>query len=554
MSSPSRLLRLLIIPALVLAGLAPAAASAPSIVVDGSQLRTDVPALVENDRVLVPLRGVFEQLGAAVSYDAGSQTASASLGSRSVRVTVGASTAYVNGKPYDLDVGAREFAGRVMIPLRFVAQSLGASVDYDASSDTIAIVSGQQQGNFAAMTSGPPMAVASHMGQGPSIEDERPDSGTITGSEYPSIYARFDGGSSAVDPSTVRVTVDGADVTGSSTISSAYVDYTPTSPLLTGQHTVSITGAADDGAPLDTSWSFRVDAGTVSDYTSTNFANGFDPYGYGYGYGYGGFGGAGWPVHGYGQFGWYPPGFSLFTPGSLFYVSGGTIGVVFVSLFLPSGHGVFTISGLPGTYPLNPWLGNPGWYWGTAQVPLGVTAHNATLAARFESAGGHKFVVHSSAPIEIMGMRKSLPANLRYAVMPHLVNHPTSLRNAVVFERLLPAHAVALHPVDGGARTGGWHNGSVAPVVAHAPPTVTHGSPGSGAHPEPVVRPEPGMRFAPAPIRPAEHPIAHPIGPVMHPLGPMPQPGEPIERFPMTQWQFQAPVHAPASGVSASPK
>jgi len=554
MSAPSPLLRLLVIPALVVAALAPAVASAPSILIDGSQLRTDVPALLEDGRVLVPLRGVFERLGAAVSYHADTQTASATLGSRTVQVTVGSSTAYVDGKAYDLDVGAREFAGRVMIPLRFVAQSLGASVDYDSASDTIVVVSGLQPGNFAAMTSGPPIAAASHIGQGPSVEDERPDSGTITGSEYPSIYARFDGGSSAVDPSTVRITVDGADVTGSSTISSAYVAYTPTSPLLTGQHTVSITGAADDGAPLDSSWSFRVDAGTVSDYTSTNFANGFDPYTYGYGYGYGGFGGAGWPVHGYGQFGWFPPGFSLFTPGSLYYVSGGMIGVVFVSLLLPSGHGVFTISGLPGTYPLNPWLGNPGWYWGTAQVPFGVIAHNATLAARFQSAGGQKFIVHSSAPLEIMGARRSPPATLRYAVMPRLVNHPTSLRTAVVFERLLPRHTVAMHPAGGEVSTGGWHNGPASPVVAHAPPTVVRGSPSGGMHAEPVVRSDPGLRFAPAPIRPAEHPIAHPIGPAMHPFEPMPQLGAPLERFPMTQWQFQAPGGAPASGVAARPK
>ncbi|HEV2037353.1 MAG TPA: hypothetical protein VGQ96_02010, partial [Candidatus Eremiobacteraceae bacterium] len=52
---------------LVLATLAPAAAAVPSIVIDGARLPADVPALVSGDHVLVPLRGVFERLGARVS-------------------------------------------------------------------------------------------------------------------------------------------------------------------------------------------------------------------------------------------------------------------------------------------------------------------------------------------------------------------------------------------------------------------------------------------------------------------------------------------------------
>jgi hypothetical protein len=384
----SALKRSLLAAAIVLGSLAPAFASAPSIVIDGSSLPADVPALVADGRVLVPLRGVFEQLGAKVSYDAASQTAAASMDGKLVQVTVGSRAAYVDGKRDDLDVGAREFAGRVMIPLRFVAESLGVSVDYDGPSNTVVIVSGHKPGSFAVMTSGPSRLASSTAGRGPSVEDQRPNSGSVVGSEFPSIYARFSGGSSAVDPASVRILVDGADVTGSSTISSAYLSYTPTSPLMTGLHSVTITGNTDDGATFTSGWSFRIDAGSVSDYTSTSFTGGALGYNYGYGpYGYGGWGGFGWPVHGFGPFGFFPPGFSLFTPGSLFVVSGGVISVVFVSQFFPSGSGVFTISGFPGNFPLTPWLGNPGMFWGVAQVPFGVTAHQAIIAARFETPG-----------------------------------------------------------------------------------------------------------------------------------------------------------------------
>ena len=75
--------------AIVLGSIGPALASAPSIVIDGSSVPADVPALVSDGRVLVPLRGVFERLGASVSYDAVSQSASASMG---VRLRNGSST------------------------------------------------------------------------------------------------------------------------------------------------------------------------------------------------------------------------------------------------------------------------------------------------------------------------------------------------------------------------------------------------------------------------------------------------------------------------------
>ena len=544
----SRFHPFLLAAAIALGTIGPALASAPSIVIDGSTVPADVPALVSDGRVFVPLRGVFERLGARVSYDAASQTALASLDGKVVQVTVGSTVAHVDGRRYDMDVAAREFAGRVMIPLRFVAQALGANVDYDGPSNTVVIVSGMRPGSFAAMTSGPNEISAARTGHAPSIEDQHPSSGTVVGSEYPSIYARFDGGSSAVDPASVRVMVDGADVTGSSTISSAYVSYTPSSPLLTGLHSVTITGNADDGTTFTSGWSFRIDAGTVSDYTSTSFTGGDLGYNYGYGqYGYGGWGGFGWPVHGFGPFGFSPPGFSLFTPGSLFFVSGGVIGVVFVSQFFPSGNGVFTISGFPGTFPLTPWLGNPGMFWGTAQVPFGVTAHQAIIAARFQTPGGRKFIVHSMAPLEILGTRKSLPPSLHYAVLPRLVNHPTSLHNAVVFERMIPEHVTMLHAVRSiQPQHIGWENAPSSPAVAHAP-IMVRGEP--GVHGQPVA-----IHPVAAPGMPVAHPIVHPvIHPVIHPPQTMPVVAPGMQRFPMMQWQFQAPSH-PAIPVTGTQK
>jgi hypothetical protein len=517
----------------------PARAVAPSIVVDGYSLPADVPALVSGDHVLVPLRGVFERLGAKVDFDPSTQTASASLNGMMVQVVVDSRTAHVNGAERTLEVGAREVAGRVMIPLRFVAQSLGVSVDYDEASNTVVIVSGQRPGNFAAMVSGPDLTVPAKAA--PNVEDERPTQGELIGSQYPSIYARFAGGSSAVTPTSVRLSVDGADVTDAATISSAYISYTPNTPLLTGQHTVAVTGSSDDGTTFSSSWAFRVDAGSSADYTTGTYSAGYSgSLGWG-GAPFGGFGG-------FGRFGFSPPGFSVFTPGPLFFVSGNIIEVIFVSRFFPFGNAFFNISGFPGTFALSPWLGNPGFFWGFCRVPFGVTARNAVIAARFTTPDGHHVVVHSTAPMQIEGERTSLPASLHYAVMPHLIGRPDSPRHLVYFRRVDPGTNQAIRPGEPG--TSGrppamhigneLHPGHNPPVISHPGQVTTHPTP-VVVHPviHPVIRPEPGFGH-PAPV------VGHPV-PVMEPM--------PLGRPPtITQWQIVAPARPEMPVVPIKPK
>ncbi len=465
--------------------------SSPTIVIDGTRLSSDVPALVSGDHVLVPLRGVFEQFGALVSFDETTGWATASLNGTTVAVAVGSRNARINGEPKAMDVAAREIAGRVMIPLRFVAQALGVSVDYDAQSSTVVIVSGFKQGSFAAYAGGPVSTVASRVA--PSVENMRPASGEIIGSQYPSIYARFNGGTSAVNPSTVQMQVDGIDVTDQSTISSAYVSYTPLTALQSGLHNVYVTGQAEDGTPFTQSWVFRVDAGSSSDYTIGS-------------YGGAGFGssdlGFGWPW--FPRFHFSPPGFSVFTPGPLFFVSGGVIEVIFVSRFFPFGNGFFTITGCPGQFALTPWVGNPGFFWGFMQVPFGMSAHNAMIAAHFTMADGRQVLVRATAPVEIEGQRTSLPSSLRYAVLPRLVNRPPSPEHLVVFARTEPrsfqnSRMPAPSSLETTSIRAGLVEGSQLPILPHMPmsphfPVMTH-LPGF-TRPAPVLRPAPVIRPA----------------------------------------------------------
>ena len=102
----------------------------------------NVPPEAVGGRVLVPLRGVFEALGATVNYDAPTQTIYASSGARDIRLRLGSSQAVVNGQTQLLDVPAQTRFGRTLVPLRFVSEALGATVVWNAAQRTVYITSG----------------------------------------------------------------------------------------------------------------------------------------------------------------------------------------------------------------------------------------------------------------------------------------------------------------------------------------------------------------------------------------------------------------------------
>ncbi|HSI73237.1 MAG TPA: copper amine oxidase N-terminal domain-containing protein, partial [Fimbriimonas sp.] len=90
-------------------------------------------------RVMVPLRGVMEKLGAYVSYLGESKTVIASKGDVDMQLRIGESFALVNGQRRTLDVPAMVYAGTTMVPLRFMSEALGAQVSWDAPAMAVRI-------------------------------------------------------------------------------------------------------------------------------------------------------------------------------------------------------------------------------------------------------------------------------------------------------------------------------------------------------------------------------------------------------------------------------
>lgn len=123
-----------------------AAQSVVRVFVDGTLVAFDQPPVIQGSRVLVPLRGVFEQMGATVEWRAVTRTVLAASGSTLVELQIGSRIARVNGQPVTLDVPAMIIGGRTLVPLRFISESLGASVEWNAATRTVIITSGQAGG------------------------------------------------------------------------------------------------------------------------------------------------------------------------------------------------------------------------------------------------------------------------------------------------------------------------------------------------------------------------------------------------------------------------
>jgi hypothetical protein len=110
------------------------------VTVNGNQVNfSGQGPIMRGDRVMVPLRGVLEQMGARVDWDPASQTVTARRDKTRVRLRIGEVTAAVDGSPVTLDVPALIIDGSTMVPLRFVSEALGGDVHWDAADEMVQI-------------------------------------------------------------------------------------------------------------------------------------------------------------------------------------------------------------------------------------------------------------------------------------------------------------------------------------------------------------------------------------------------------------------------------
>lgn len=110
-----------------------------TVYVDGVKINFDVDPIIDNGRTLVPMRYIFEALGATVEWRGETSTAVAKKGEDTIEISIGDKFIYKNGNPTELDVGAKLLNGRTLVPARAVSEGMGCDVKWDGDARRVII-------------------------------------------------------------------------------------------------------------------------------------------------------------------------------------------------------------------------------------------------------------------------------------------------------------------------------------------------------------------------------------------------------------------------------
>ncbi|HTW85160.1 MAG TPA: stalk domain-containing protein [Candidatus Sulfotelmatobacter sp.] len=234
-----------------------------SVTVNGNPVQLTPPPTERAGRVFVPLRGVFENLGATVVYANGQINASDHR--HTISLHVGSTDAVVDGQQQTLDVAPFIIGASTYVPLRFISQALGARVNWDNSNRVVAIA---MAGPGPGPNGPPPEVVRPNPDQNANVSpvrltDQLPRPDTTVRAERPTVQATFVDGN--VDPNAVKVFFDGRDVTSTAYVSGHGITYTPASPVPSGSHEVRVVGVDRAGARFERSWHFQIGDRTVGE-------------------------------------------------------------------------------------------------------------------------------------------------------------------------------------------------------------------------------------------------------------------------------------------------
>lgn len=110
-----------------------------TVKINGIPVAFDQPPIIENGRTLVPLRAIFEALGADVQWDGNTQTVTSTKGGTKISLQIGSTKMYVNGNAITLDVPAKVINSRTLVPVRAISEAFGCKVDWNGDTQTVII-------------------------------------------------------------------------------------------------------------------------------------------------------------------------------------------------------------------------------------------------------------------------------------------------------------------------------------------------------------------------------------------------------------------------------
>ena len=91
------------------------------------------------DNTMVPLRAIFEAMNASVVWNDATNTVLSTRGTTRISMTIGSKVMYKNDVPIELEVPAQLINDRTMVPVRAIAESFGATVEWDDAAKTVSI-------------------------------------------------------------------------------------------------------------------------------------------------------------------------------------------------------------------------------------------------------------------------------------------------------------------------------------------------------------------------------------------------------------------------------
>lgn len=109
------------------------------VYLEGNKISFDVQPQTINDRTMVPIRAIFEAMGAVVNWDDATQTAISTKDNTTVKMTLNSTNEYINDVVCEMDVTPVIIDGRTLAPARYVAEAFGYYVNWDAMTQSVLI-------------------------------------------------------------------------------------------------------------------------------------------------------------------------------------------------------------------------------------------------------------------------------------------------------------------------------------------------------------------------------------------------------------------------------
>lgn len=111
------------------------------VTVDGNKVEFDQSPIIVKDRTLVPVRAIFEVLGATIEWDDATQTVIARKENTTITMTIGKNEMYKNDEKIVLDIAPQLVGERTLVPVRAVAESFDCNVEWNEESQNVIITS-----------------------------------------------------------------------------------------------------------------------------------------------------------------------------------------------------------------------------------------------------------------------------------------------------------------------------------------------------------------------------------------------------------------------------